>query len=43
MAFSEKLKAARIIRGITQAELGKASGIDTSQIANFEAGNKKRV
>jgi transcriptional regulator with XRE-family HTH domain len=29
------------MRDITQAELNKASGIDTSQIANFEAGNRK--
>ena len=39
--FSEKLKAVRVIRDITQAELSKATGIDTSQIANFEFGNRK--
>jgi len=39
--FSEKLKAARVIRDITQAELNKIIGIDTAQIANFELGNRK--
>jgi transcriptional regulator with XRE-family HTH domain len=41
MTFSERLKEARRIRDITQAELGKASGIDTSQIAHIEVGNRK--
>jgi transcriptional regulator with XRE-family HTH domain len=39
--FSERLKAARVLRNVTQMELNKASGIDTSQIANFELGNRK--
>lgn len=38
--FSEKLKAARGIRNMTQAELHKITGIDVSQIANFECGNR---
>jgi transcriptional regulator with XRE-family HTH domain len=39
--FSERLKAARGIRNITQTELHKITGIDTSQIASFEISNRK--
>jgi transcriptional regulator with XRE-family HTH domain len=38
--FSERLKAARVLRDITQKELSNTCGIDASQIANFELGNR---
>jgi transcriptional regulator with XRE-family HTH domain len=41
MTFSERLKEARRIRDITQVELGRASGIATCQIAQFEADIRK--
>jgi len=39
--FAERLKAARVIRNITQVDLHKITGIDAPQIANFELGNRK--
>jgi len=38
--FSEKLKAAREVRNMTQAELSTITSIETTQIAHFESGNR---
>lgn len=37
---SEKLRAIRSIKGISQAELAKRSGVAVSVIANFEIGRR---
>lgn len=34
--FSDRLRAAREVRGLTQAELGKLSGLQPSAISHFE-------
>jgi len=39
--FPKRLYDAREIRGLTQAELAKASGLQPSAISHFEAGTRK--
>lgn len=38
MTFGEKLRKARIEKGMTQAELGKAANIGVTSIGNYEKG-----
>ncbi len=38
--FSKCLKIAREARGLTQSELSDISGVNPSQIAHFESGNR---
>lgn len=40
-SFAERLRRARDIRQLTQAELARATGISQSAIANYENGNRK--
>ena len=40
-AFPYRLKSARIQRGVTQAELGKAIGVSKQAISQYENGRKK--
>ena len=39
--FTERLKAARQVRGLGQAELAAKSGLPTTSISHFESGNRK--
>lgn len=39
--FSERLKSAREMRKLTQAELGTRAGLPSTSIAHFEAGSRK--
>lgn len=39
--FTERLKAARQLRGLGQAELASKSGLPTTSISHFESGNRK--
>jgi transcriptional regulator with XRE-family HTH domain len=38
--FAERLKIARSLRQLTQAELGNMAGITTSSVAQFEGNNR---
>ena len=39
--FAERLKAARLLRGLTQAELASRAGLPPTSIAHFESGSRK--
>lgn len=39
--FHQRLRMIREARGMSQADLGKAAGINASQIAHFESGNRQ--
>ena len=39
--FAERLKAARLMRELTQAELASRAGLPPTSIAHFEAGSRK--
>ena len=39
--FSERLRAAREMRKLTQTELGARAGLPSTSIAHFEAGSRK--
>jgi transcriptional regulator with XRE-family HTH domain len=39
--FRERLKAARVLRGWSQSELGSRAGLPPSSIAHFETGSRK--
>lgn len=39
--FAERLKAARALRGWTQAELAARAGLPPTSIAHFESGSRK--
>ena len=39
--FAERLKAARALRGWTQAELAERAGLPPTSIAHFESGSRK--
>ena len=39
--FPERLKAAKVLRGITQSELALKAEIPASSISHFEAGSRK--
>ncbi len=39
--FTERLKTARQVRGLGQAELAARSGLPTTSISHFESGNRK--
>lgn len=41
MSFGERLRAAREIRKLTQAELGERTGLQPSAVAHFEANRRK--
>lgn len=38
--FGNRLRFAREMRGLSQAQLGKRADMDPSQIAHFEAGSR---
>ncbi len=39
--FADRLKAARLLRGWTQADLAARAGLPPTSIAHFEAGSHK--
>lgn len=43
MSFSERLKGLREERGLTQAQLGKLSGISSRMIQKYESGSRPQV
>ena len=40
-AFGERLRIARLKKGMTQEELGESIGIDKSRISDYEKGNRR--
>jgi len=40
-AFSDRLKSARDLRGLSQAELAQKAGLQPSAISHFETGGRK--
>ena len=40
-SFGERLKSARLKKGMTQEELGESLGIDKSRVSDYENGNRR--
>lgn len=43
MNFAEKLRALRMEKGMTQAQLAKSAGLSNGAIGNYESGKRKNI